>query len=892
MKTLTGTVAAQKEALYNQPLFLAEVDRDHPETGTSTLYVCAYAPAYTLGTKTYEGLVAERGLDELVMSIAPGGGLATISEWGLRLTNPTDIDSNGRLSDMHDEYFLENDEIRLYAIFRTGSETETDLLTLFVGQLQDTPNDTEIFELRAKDGTRSTLVSIPRDVADFNEFPNVPLDVINTPLPVPFGTLNTEPFNTEGKRPRLAFCLCVDKFAQKYTSGRYNKTYDTVWVWYRSARFWAQVLDVTQTGAFFTIDTGRRTTKLKPMRPELSNDVAEYQNVMDGNIATGATIGSGDNLDLRFKGAPKLGSISAITIEIVATGSYSYVVKKAGESDITDSASGNASIDLSGWDFDSNWDFERIVIEIDGPGADSATINLVTLDLTYLEQETGDQLAFDVFQAVEGYEDQATRYVDVDVINTAGLKLDNPIDQIQVFMRDKNTCMRMPIAQLETANLAAERVKLDGWVFDFTLDFEMEFDEFGWFCEQAKTRVYRTYDAKWKLSVFDKTAPPVALFTHDWNINVDNPEAPADEQRTSLTVDRTPLRDIANNFILRYGYDKALKAYTEIKIASPHFKTTGTGTLDAAAGVMNAPGATFITDNIQVGYKCFLVRDQLYQVTSVNTEEQVGVDPVEAGGDITDGHTDTFFIGPNFDYRCYRSSAKFKLIQDFRSGPLESRYIQDDDTAQKLIDHLVDYWSERRLLITFRTALNAVDIELGDFIIIDHPDIHPKKRPVQIGSLVGGVTDDVEDTVLPMDSTGALLTVEDDVLILKSSDPEIQYHEAVVAEGVNETTFEVTVSRAEVGTTARTWASGDEVWRAITKFEVVGLRYLFETAEIEVIARETPRDYNPVKGIAPEDTPDWVDASAEENARYMSIAYPNGEVVWNDPDSDGGSIGA
>lgn len=878
-KDLTGTnILAQKEALYSKPVYLVEAVRDHPETGESILYLGTRTKEYVLGGNTYLDRIAPDGFDDVEMSIPPGGGIADKHDWGVRLVNPEDDPDGGLYSDMLDDYPLENDELRYKLVFSTGSETVADVLTLFVGLIQDPDPSTEAFQLRAKDSSRSTLKSVPQEFPNAIEFNRIPINNTKRPLPWAFGALNVEPWNSAGARPRLAPCICVDIIAQKYTSGRFNKDFGQPYVYYRTAQFYGRIVDYTQTGAFFTIDSSSRFSKILPIRPLSSNDVAAWDDVVDGATTTGAAIVSGDNLDLQMRGSPKLGTISDIEVRIEASGGYDYTVSKPGETDVTGSATGAKSVSLASWDFETNWDFEQIEVKIDGTG--NATINLVTLDITFLEQESGDRLAFPVFQAVTGYEDLASRYVDGDVINTSGLALTSPIDVIQAWMRDRKTGMQMEIAKIETSNIAAERAKLDGWKWDGSLTEPIGRDTISNICAMGKIRLFPTYDAKWKFSVFDKTTVPVAAFFDQWNINVVNPDAPADEQETSMQVTRSELAELKNYIVVHYGWDEALNEFTATKIASPHYTVTGTATLDLTAGTATDSSGQFVTEGVQPGYRLFMVRDQVYEVTAIVSEQVVGIEPVEDGGVISDGHSETYYVGPNFDYRCFRSRQKYKVVQDLT---IESKVIQDDDTADLLVDYLVEYWAERRFVCTFRTSLNAVDLEKTDFVLIDHPELPPKKRPAQLGTLSDAISESTDH--LPMAGIGAYLAQEDDMLVLKSAAGKL-YREVTIATSVDEGDGKIYVDRAQVGTLARPWLAADEVHRAITKFEITKIKHLGSGTEIEIETRETPRHYVPIARYAPEGTPDWENASPEERAMYAFYTHFNGEVVWLDPDSD------
>lgn len=164
-KDLSGTnIFAQKEALANRPTYLVRLNRDHPDAEASPIHACTLTRQYVLNGITYEDIIAQGGIGDVVSSIAPGGGIADIAEWSISLVNP-DPDTE-RLSHMLDLFFLENQEIALEHVFRTGSETQADVLKIFIGQIQDPNNDTGTFSITSKDGSRATLKTIPQEVAD------------------------------------------------------------------------------------------------------------------------------------------------------------------------------------------------------------------------------------------------------------------------------------------------------------------------------------------------------------------------------------------------------------------------------------------------------------------------------------------------------------------------------------------------------------------------------------------------------------------------------------------------------------------------------------------------------------------------------------------------------
>ena len=879
-KDLTGTnVAAQKEATYYSPAWTVDLVRDHPETGESIFRVSSWSGPFVLGANTYRDLVMRLG--EVRIFINPGGGLAYVGDWSLTLLNPIDAPAGGRLSDMLDDYFLENDEVRFGLVFRTGSEGSADQLRMFTGLIQSARINTMGFTLNAKDATRVSLRDVPQEFLDRIRFPDAPLNVQDLPYPVPFGNMNVEPFNTSGSPAVLAACIATNIFDGEYTPGLYCKSYGQPYVYYRSARIYGRIESYTQTNQFFTIDSASRFASILPMRPDAGNDVSTWRYVSDRNSATSVSLVNGDNLDLRMRGAPKLGTVTAIEIKIQGSGqNVGYTISKTGETDITGTTSAYpAAIDISSWDFSSDWDFENIVAKIDGPASSTTTIWSLTLDVTFDEQETGDKLAFPVFQSVTGYQDVSTQYQDGAAIVSANQLLSNPIYQAVALMRDKRMGMRIASADIETSNLSAEVAKISDWKFDYSLTQSMTVDQFSEMLRQGKIRLFRTFDNKWKFSVFDETDDPIAVFDRT-NITVANPDAEPEDRGSSFEAYQSPLSEVYNEIVIDYGWNPALGVFTSQEVATHHYTLTGTAVLNSTAGTLTDSSATFQTDGVQVGYKVFVIRDKLYTVDAVNSETELEISPSVLGAGISN-RSDTYYLGPNYDFNCHRSLLKYKQPNRLH---VQSQHIHDETTAQNLLQYLIDYFSQRRYMAKFKTWLNAVDVEIGDLVIIDDEDLPPRKRPQTIATVGTGGTTKAATTGIPVANPGAYILRPEDRLIVRPAGARL------VREGWKVTSSDgaagtVAVSRGYSGTVARSWVAGDLIQRAITKWEVVEQRIMQSSNEIEITVRETPRHYTPVGYAAPSGTPDYTSADAVQIAASGFACFPNGEASWLDEDS-------
>jgi len=392
-KSIAGTTAAtQKDLTGYKIVYLVEIDADEPDQSTTTQYYGSRK--YTLGANTYGDDMAIDGLALSWSRLRVGGGLAEVSGVQLSLRNEE------KESNLVDTYFLENDELRVYVIFVTGSETASDKIELARAVIENYPFDPRQWNIDAIDGSDKDFREIPAKIIDLVDFPDASLDALGKVIPVAFGTLNVGPYDNAGAPANLAPCRLVDIFQRKYTSGLQNDVYGQPYQYYPQARRFAEIVNYTQTGGYFTVDDAARTIRLAPVLPDGTNDVSGWKAVADGDTSAGVDIVNTDNLDVLICGTPKLGTITSATVEIQASGGYTYTIKLAGVTKHGPTAvSGNQSITLTAatTDHADDWDFENYSVEIDGTG--NATINEIYLELNYDDQQTADRQSLVVFQS-------------------------------------------------------------------------------------------------------------------------------------------------------------------------------------------------------------------------------------------------------------------------------------------------------------------------------------------------------------------------------------------------------------------------------------------------------------------------------------------------------------
>ena len=879
MKDLTGTTAlTEKDNIYYRLVFLVEIDADEPDIGTTTQYLGSRK--FTLSGQVYDDKLVPFGIKPGWSRLQSYGGFASVSGFTVAQRNEE------KASALMDTYFLENDEVRVYVVFVTGSETSK--IELARGVVEHPPYDVREWILDVIDGSDQDLREIPAEKVNGVDHPDAPFDAAGKVVPVPFGTLNVGPFDAAGADPLLASCRCTDKFDRQYTSGLQADVYGTPFQYYPQAARLAEVLAFTQTGGSFTIDDATRKLLLGPAWPKGTNDVSGWKAVADGDHTVGVAIVNLSNLDVYMSGVPKLGSLTAITMEIKASGSYDYTVYHGATLKVpTASATGNKSITLTAADHADDWDFELYRLEIDGTGA--ATINEIFLDLRYDDQQTVDRQGLLIFQKITGWEDLAAYYNDGAVISGSGDPLTNPAHQLEAIFRAK-VLMNLAAAKVHLAALDTAATDRTGWAFAFTLDQAVShpwLNEFGF---QAGLHIIKDYQAKWKVSAQEKTKTPSHTFLHTHNLAIQNPQDKISEWLEDIHFGRTPIRDLINEIALRYRLDRSSGEYTALEVASGRYRVTGTCSTSTANKTLTDPSATFISDDVKVNETTYVQKDQDYKVTSVNLETELAITPV-GGGDVTENAAGTtYWTGPNLDGRMLRSQQRYKtenaLGQEQRGyvdqGGYPSDFIADAATATKFIERLIEWRSQRRLTVEFATYMNAVDVELGDACFIDHPWLETKKRPVNLSTL--SLTVNSTTTTIPLQTGEAALWRDNDYFLLDFEICKVSSRDEVLDE--------LTVTRGSANTIKAAHTNNAAVKRIITKWEITGILFDVERAQFRLEAQEMPRDYKPVGICSASGHPNGTAADAAELAGSGWALNPSGRLFEEDEFSDISYVGA
>lgn len=879
-KDISGTTAAtEKDNSWYRGVFLIEVDADAPDVAPTTERLGSRK--ITISSAVYSDELAPNGIDVGWNRLRVGGGLASVGSWSFRRVNLEQA-SHGV-----DTYFYENDEARLYWVFVTGAEVAADRIQLAHGVIEDYPWDPRQWSFDVIDGTDRDFREIPAERINLIDYPNAALDALGKVLPVPFGTVNVGPFDGAGAFAFMAPCRLLNFYTRQYAAGLYNDVYGTPYQYYPQDRRFAEILAYTQTGGSFTVDDATRKMLISPAFAVGSNDVADWQEVADGDVSAGVDLGSTYDYEVFLNGVSK------------ASGA---------------GVSGNQSVALTAADHADDWDLELYHIEIDAAGnnldlqfggvSKLGTLTAITceikysgtacleiyLDLRYKDQQTTDRQSLVIFQKVTGWEDATARYnpdgATNPVITGAGSPLLNPAHVLEAVLRAK-ALMNLSADEVDLTALGAAATARTGEEAAFVLDQPVSIDWLNEFGLQFRLHIFKSYLGKWKVMAQDADRTPSHTFLGGYNLAVRNPGDHAYLWEEDIQFGRTPMRDVINELILRYGLDRATGEYTKIQVWSGRHRATGTCSVVGAGstGTLSA-SINLETAGVVAGDTCYVQGDGDYTVDSVSgTTATISV----AVGTVNDSAAGTtFYVGPNLDGRMKRSQLRYKTesslgrrMDSFRDeGGYTSDLIHDDDTALAFGEHIVEWRSQRRVTVALSTYMNAIDVELGDAAWIDHEWLPASKRPIQIGTLSSGVT------------AGATGWASANNQLLRTNDYILVDNEVCKVTSVSYSTSGFAVSRAQSGSVAAAHSSGAVLYRLNhIRWEITGDKVDVPLVQIGVEAQEMPNDYKPTGRVVASGYPDYSTATATQRVAAGWATKISGRVQEEDEYSNISYVG-
>ncbi len=900
MKTLTSRAASLKKANAVKIVWLVEVDADAPNAASETQYYGSRK--YTIGGTTYADALSPGGLQLGWQRIRRGGGLASVASARVILRN------EARATELTESFFLENDEVRFYVIFLDGSEVVGDRIPLGDYVIENYPYTERTWTFELIDASDKDWRAIPADFINPTDYVWAPFSQIGRVLPVPFGKFDQAPNDLLGKATFIAPCINTNAFTQEYTSGLRNNAYSDAYQYYPSARKWAKCLNTSQSGAYVTINDATRQMLLSPGRKATSNTHSGYSSVLDRNINFNTGTSPTEHLDVVFAGTGgQLGTLTALSLVIHHTGPattpntlINYILKHGTttiETGTTDGTANIETVDLADHIptyFAAKWDFNQLTLELEegevGGQRAMGLIYEVYLDVRFDDMESKDLDSLPIYQDAEGFEDLTDNLADGAVITSSGAVLENPVHQLEAIFRGKNL-LNMPTSKIDLPSFDAAATARDGWKFAFVMDQPAEIEFLNGFAYQAALHIFKDAEGKWNCAAQDKTTTPSHYFSRD-NILVKNPAADPNQWEFDAKISRTNIREIINEVVLRYGLDRASGEYKNLKIATSRYRVSGTCTIEAPNFNLVDNSATFQTDGVmglsytaagtRPGDRVYIEGDQEYEVNSTGGETSIQL--TTTPNPCTNAK---YWVGPNLSAPMVRSKTRYKtevsLGDKFnfqtRRGGFTSDFINDDDTAQNLIDHIIDWRSQRRLKVEFATGLNAIDVELGDHCFFDHPFLPLPKRPRDITTLSAGV--DGSTTTFPIARN--IVKVGDFLLI----DSEVvKVGARTVASG------NITVAREQCNTSAAAHSSGATV-KVLNRvqWEIIGIKPDLAKAQMRIEIQESPPNYQPVGEVVANTYPTYTGSTRVQRRASGYVSTNSGRQLDEDEYSDMSYVG-
>mgnify|MGYP003675875373 FL=1 len=839
----------------------------------------AYPPnVFVANYGDYAGTVAEGGIDFGMLRVKPQGGLAPVYSWSIRLR---DEDGGSSVTDTH---VISNDPVIAYFIMPTASPVNADRIEIMRGVIERNTTTKNVWTLRIKDDSKKDLKQIPTTTVDPVTYPYA--YQLGAVIPECFGELKNAPQDHAKDRTLMAPVRFTDRFALKGTSSLRKKAGTDAYQWYNAARRFGKISGTSESAGVLTMVNPTRTMYMRPSRAKGTNNVSDWYKVADRDESVTVTLSSGSNLDMYLSGSSSLGTLTALSVEVEATGSYTLTIKDDTTSLFSDSRSGNASESLTAASYVA-WDLDLLNVEIDGPGSGSATIKEVYLKVTFDDMMAFSESEPAVFQMVEGFQDVAGNYNNGAVQVAGSTAIRNPVYQLQALLRAKNL-NDLPVAQIDTTMFTAAAASRSSWYFDFFMREQVSDTFLDRFCFQAGLMLWNA-DGKWKVAALDKSRAVDHFFLGGYSMPVVGPVDQPQQQQYDLEVMPPDASKIFNEIAIRYALHPATGDSQAAEVASGQYRLSGTCATAESGNTLIDGSATFESDNVVVNELIYIEGDTDYKVVSVTNETTLVIAAVDGSATTTDLSAE-YYLGPNINGDAFVSQQAYKVVNALGGnrqrtflddGGYKSELITDDSTAVLLKDHALEWFSQPRDRIRFSLMHDGLAVEPGDLLYLDHPKFKASQRGIDKTQTTEAV--DSTETVISVTSGEAGLFRANDYVYMQESPATAPECMKVASTDVLASTL--TVVRAQLGTTAQTFSLGKYITHVKTKWIVTGVKAMTpRSGKIQIEAEETPPAYFPT-GICSNETALYVDVTATE--RYASgwATLRNGRATELDPDS-------
>jgi len=267
-------------------------------------------------------------------------------------------------------------------------------------------------------------------------------------------------------------------------------------------------------------------------------------------------------------------------------------------------------------------------------------------------------------------------------------------------------------------------------------------------CRQSRAKLYKSSADKFKIMIYDSTQSLISDGTFKENPTMTGSAYDDNPIVEEPTISKISMDDIVNSVKVNYHFDFIKSTPRRTTMISIEKKPTNTFVDEPDTGIDGSTDPiTFdvdingTDDASEINVNDYVLIDQeIMKVTSVNqTTDDITCDRAQKGSIIAahQDNTPIFILVSNSDNGggtrdqngsapnnredlAMLSVAKYGIVNEFQ---IDADWIRDNTQALNLRNFLFDRLLNRLYTIEFNTFLNAVHVEIADFINIQHRSI-------------------------------------------------------------------------------------------------------------------------------------------------------------------------
>jgi hypothetical protein len=753
-------------------------------------------------------------LGRISMEQSGRSGMAFTGEGTVVLANPEY--SGNRISDEYNtaDWEINGSVIRIYLTFQ-GFSSADDKLEVFKAFIEDSEFDELTFTLKVKDAEFLVHTEFPKkSLIVLNDF--VPEENRGLVIPYQYGDFGVSDGDIRKggtvRRYMPAFNESVisPKFwvadHQLYALGdqfdyndEFNPSMFTIENGFLTAMFlgsatsWSTQNNSNGAWASFSEVLGAFLWKQIVVKltggPTSSNSVSDWQKVLDNDDSTLVGIRIGDTLSLSMPGEIKLFELknSALQMKIFVTFG---TIASAGQLQIRKKSDGSL---VTSFNFDFKSENSRVAFPTSGylnvgyPTTYDEAANLYfdfitddimeIKDITVLFKDRYEEYTEDTAYLIRelqnktmiGIRGQGKRFEDTwEGRRLSTYLIENPVDIIESLYRD---VMGVPGTEINTYSFDVAKNFLSGWTFLCSFyEPENTQDIVKRLAFESKCVVFRNYNNQVTIVPYN----PSKTINGNDKISLHTGTDGASAGQDTFT-------SVSSNFADVQTYID--EGYTVKLYIDPAFQNGGTYDVVSASGTdLSVPGAfsgpesgmtfeVYVDLSADAAFPTFTTADIIegsfkspkwspLSDLANRFELHYNYDPLrgrylnvlkldESESNVNGAYLEGSDTVSGLQTLCSNSQTKYYIA---RLMTYKTKYISDEATATRLLQHLVKLYVDRKIRVAFDAKIEANKYEIEDFIKINHPVIPQTRFPasttkyriLEIGANAGDGTVHIE----------------------------------------------------------------------------------------------------------------------------------------------------